>query len=342
MSTMKQVAEMAQVSVATVSRVINDSGYVSPTLQTRVRTAMKQLRYQPSALARGLRKQETQTIGVMLPQLNNPFFATLAFAIEKTLFRHQYHCFICSAEEDRDKEDAYVQMMLRQRVDGVIVVPTGHSAQSIAQLLEGDIPVVFVDRDLPDLSASRVLADNRHGGELLVQHLLDLGHRHIAIISMPTYSEAVSQRLEGVTSALQAASIPIREPSFSTSLQQFESGYQCAMEMLQHSSRPSAIMALTDMLAIGVLHAAAQLGLQVPEDLSVTGFDDIPLAAQVLPELTTAAQPLYDMGETAAQVLLRHMRQPNAPLENIQLSTELKVRHSTSVPAACFRDKPLA
>jgi len=157
MATMKEVADYADVSVATVSRVINKTGYVSPDLEERVQTAMQVLKYQPSALARSLRRQQTQTIGVLIPQLDQPFFGALAFAIEKSLFPHEYRTLICSAEEDPEKENAYTEIMLRQRVDGVIMVPTGRNSDNLKQLLEKSVPVVLVDRDLPGLEVNRVL-----------------------------------------------------------------------------------------------------------------------------------------------------------------------------------------
>ena len=163
MATIKEVAEHAKVSVATVSRVVNNSGYVSADLRERVEKAMHLLNYKPSALARSLRRQETHTIGVLVPELNQPFFGTLVFAMEKTLFARDYRTLICSSEEDAVKEAAYVDILLRQRVDGVILVPTGQSAEGVSRLLQANIPVVLIDRDLPNLAINRVLSDNFGG-----------------------------------------------------------------------------------------------------------------------------------------------------------------------------------
>lgn len=333
MPTIKQVADHAGVSVATVSRVINKTGYVSPDLQQRVTSAMQELNYQPSALARSLRRQETQTVGVLVPQIDHPFFSALTFSIEKTLFANQYRTFICSAEEDAEKEDAYVQMLLRQRVDGVIITPTGYSADNIRRLLDQGVPVVLVDRDLPALSLSRVLCDNRRGSYQGARYLLDVGHRHIATIGAPAYSEPMIHRLAGIRQAFAEYGINYdAEPFVTGTLQQFDMGYTSARDLLRRTPRPSAIFALTDVMAVGVLHAAADFGLQVPRDLSIIGFDDIPLASHIIPKLTTIAQPIYAMGEMSAQLLLRHMQDPDALMENVILESRLVLRDTTAPP----------
>ncbi len=331
MVTMRDVAEHAKVSVATVSRVINKSGFVSPELEARVRAAMASLNYQPSALARGLRRQETQTVGLLVPQLDHPFFSGLAYAIEKACFEADYRTFVCSAEENPAKEDAYIAMLMRQRVDGVILVPTGHTTAGVQALVQRGVPVVLVDRDLAGLDISRVLSDNYQGAYDGIRYLLELGHRRIGVVGGPGYSHPMKQRIRGLTQALADAN---RAPDPALTIvdegQQFELGYSAARKMLQRTPRPTAIFALTDVMAVGVLHATAELGLAVPDDLSVMGFDDIPLAAYSIPGLTTVAQPIYQMGAAAVDVLLRHIRDADAETERIVLETRLVIRKSTA------------
>ncbi|TVR19459.1 MAG: LacI family transcriptional regulator [Anaerolineaceae bacterium] len=333
MATIKQVADFAQVSVATVSRVINKNGYVSPDLEERVRQAMDTLHYQPNSVARSLRTQRSMTVGLLIPQLDHPFFSTLAFAIERSLFGDDYRTLICSAEENPEKENAYVEMFMAQRVDGVICVPTGHSAPNVARLIEREIPLVLVDRDLPQITASRVRTDNDMGGYTGIKHLLDLGHRRIGVIGTPAYSEPMIKRMEGVLRGLQEYDIDYQPELLVTgTLQQFEMGFNTAIEMLRTAERPTAIFALTDVIAIGGLHAAAKLGLSVPGDISVMGFDNIPLAAYSIPALTTVAQPIYAMGETVARLLLGHLADETQPAETIIMQNELIVRQSTDRP----------
>ncbi len=333
MTTIREVAEHAGVSVATVSRVINKTGVVSPALQERVLRAMQELNYQPSALARSLRRQETHTVGVLVPQLDHPFFGALSFAIEKTLAANDYYTFICSAEESRDKEDAYINMLLRQRVDGVILVPTGHSTENVQQLVERRIPVVLVDRDLPDLEINRVLSNNFQGGYDGARHLLELGHRCIGVIGGPAHSDPIMHRIRGIRKAVADFGVET-EPIIQGDdiLQQFEMGYTAARELLLQTPRPTAIFALTDVIAVGALHAAAEFGLTPGQDLSLVGFDDIPLASYVIPALTTVAQPIYSMGQTAAQLLLNHIANPDMPIETVVLETKLIIRDSTAPP----------
>jgi LacI family transcriptional regulator len=332
-ATIKEVADHAGVSVATVSRVVNKTGYVSLDLQERVQNAMRTLNYRPSALARSLRRQETQTIGILVPQLDQPFFSALVFAVEKTLFSSDYRALICSAEERRDKEDAYIEMLMRQRVDGVILVPTGQSTDNVRRLLDEGVPVVLVDRDIPNLAINRVLCNNYPGGASAIEHLLALGHRRIGMIGGPDYSEAIIDRMNGAREALLAAGVEV-DPALciTGSMPQFEMGYTMGMQLLDRSDRPTAIFAFNDVIAIGVLHAAAELGLRLPDDLSVIGFDDIPAAAYSIPELTTVAQPIYAMGEQAANLLIRHIRDSDAPVESVKLETQLIIRKSTAPP----------
>jgi LacI family transcriptional regulator len=331
MATIKQVATYAKVSVATVSRVVNNTGYVSADLRERVEQAMSALNYKPSALARSLRRQETLTIGVLLPQLNQPFFSTLAFAMEKTLFANDYKTIICSSEEDPDKEAAYVDMLLRQRVDGVLIVPCGQTTDNINRLINGRVPTVLVDRDIPGIVINRVLCDNISGGCQAIRHLLTLGHREIAIIGGQGYTQSIGDRIKGARQAYAELNLPFDDSAVvASAINEFESGFKVAHELLRRAQRPTAIFALTDVTAVGVLHAAAEHNIRLPRDLSVVGFDDIPLARHSIPALTTVAQPIYEMGEMAASLLLAHLRGELTGTKTVTLPTKLIVRHSTA------------
>ena len=331
MTTIREVAEYAEVSVATVSRVVNNVGYVSEDLRMRVEQAMKALQYQPNSLARSLRRQETRTIGVMIPQIDHPFFSALSYAIETTLFAQDYRMLLCSAQEDGAKEAAYAEILLRQRVDGMIIVPIGQETTVFEQFRRHSIPMVLVDRDMPGLSASRVLVDNFRGGYVGITHLLELGHRDIRVIGAPAYSRAMQQRMEGARQALVDFGIKAdRGLWLAETLHHYEMGYQTAFELLQSKPRATAIFALTDVTAVGVMHAAARLGLRLPHDLSIIGFDDIPLAGYMIPSLTTVAQPIYSMGEHAARLLMNHLADPSFANGRVMLDTQLIVRDSAA------------
>jgi LacI family transcriptional regulator len=335
MSTIKRVAESAGVSVATVSRVVNSSGFVRPELRDRVEIAMKELRYRPSALARGLRVQQTRTIGILVPKLDHPFFGALAFAIEQALFARGYRSFMCSANENLERENVYLEMLVSQRVDGVIMVPTGRDANGVRRLREQNVPVVTVDRAPSENDADAVSIDNFNGARALATHLLELGHTRIAVLSPPETSEPIRHRLQGIRQAFLSRGLEFDEGLLLTGpLEQFEMGYQGGTTLLAKHERPSAIMALTDVTAVGVLHAAHDLGLRVPQDLSVTGFDDIPLAQHALPGLTTVAQPIYEMGLKAVELMLQRLVQPDANLEAVLLPASLVVRGSSAAPSS--------
>jgi LacI family transcriptional regulator len=330
MTTMREVAAHAEVSLATVSRVINKVGYVSPDLRERVEAAMAALHYQPSALARSLRRQESRAIGLLIPQLDQPFFAALAFAIESLLFENDYRMLLCSAQEDEARERAYAEILIRQRVDGVIAVPTGQGSALQDLFGERELPLVLLDRDLPDLRASRVLVDNDQGGYDGMKHLLELGHRNLRVIGAPAYSLAMQQRINGARRALQEYGIHDHEHVIlSGTLPQYEMGVEAANRLFDESPRPTAIFALTDVTAVGVMHAAAQRGLPVPDALSVMGFDDIPLAGFMIPSLTTVAQPIQAMGEEAARLVLEQISAPRHECERVVLKTAMVVRNST-------------
>jgi LacI family transcriptional regulator len=332
------------VSTATISRLINQTGYVAAPLQEKIRRSMEALNYQPNALARSLRRQETQSVGVLVPKLSQPFFGLLGHAIEQALFTKGYRTFLCSAEEDSDKEAAYLEMLLRQRADGVILVPTGRSLSNVERLLRTRLPVVLVDRDLPALQVDRVLSDNITGGRQIARHLLRLGHRRIAIIGAEPHSESMERRLAGVRQGLKRAGIqPVEECLVANTGSQFQLGFSTTQRLVLQHPRPTAVIALTDMLAVGAIHGAWKAGLELPRDLSVTGFDDIPLASYVLPELTTVAQPITEMGERAVHQLLQRVRQrlvrsgtdfaPRHKVNRVLLPAHLIVRNSTAPPS---------
>jgi LacI family transcriptional regulator len=334
MTTIKAVADYAGVSVATVSRVMNKSGYVSHDLEMRVLEAMAALHFRPSALAQGLRNQRTLTVGVLIPQIDQPFFSALTFVIEKSLFASGYRALICSAEENLEKENTYVEMLLRQRVDGVVIAPTGQSAEHVMRFVERNVPVVLVDRDLPELTGiNRVLVDNHQGAYEGMRYLIELGHRRIAIVAASLYSESLQSRLNGAQRALKDANIQLAsEMLIIETRPDFEVGLNAGNKLLALTTRPTAIFALTDMMAVGVIHAIAKAGLNVPDDISVIGFDNIPLAPYIMPELTTVAQPIDRIGEVIAGMLLRHMEEGSVEIESVTLQAHLVERNSAHPP----------
>jgi LacI family transcriptional regulator, galactose operon repressor len=341
MASIKVVARHAGVSIATVSRVLNGTKYVSPDAHARVVEAIKALNYQPNVPARSLRRQQTQSIGVLVPLLNDFYFSNLAFVIENALSSQGYSPLFASTEEDPTKESACVDILIQNRVMGAIFVPSlpvNHSVKNIRRLIESGISVVLVDRGLKSLKVNQVMSNNYQGGYDAVHHLIELGHQHIGIIdtaitgATPKFGPG-HDRINGARQALSDSGMRFRSDLlFIGKTLNVEAGYRGALKLLRESPEMSAIFALTDACAMGVLRAAFELGLNVPRDLSVVGFDDIPLASHMIPRLTTLIQPTDKIGRTAAELLLRQIEEPAAPFQTVMVGTQLVVRESTAPP----------
>ena len=337
MSTIKEVSKHAGVSVSTVSRVVNGTKYVSPEIEKRVKSAIEELNYRPSAFARGLRMQKSQSVGIFLPAINDGFFCNFANTVEKALYEKGYHPLFCNIENDIRKESVYVDILLSQQVDAVIIVPLTppeDSADNVQKLLNQDIPVVMVDRTIPGMDVSQVLVDNFGGGYEAGSYLLKLGHRHVGVIaSEGDQHEGArgpgSLRIQGIQAAFKDAGVENSlQIQIKDSASHIELGYHAIKTLLDRAPQITAIFALTDQTAVGVYHGANELGLSIPEDISVMGFDNIPLASHIVPQLTTIAQPIALMGEIATRILLQHIAEPTIPPESITLNIELVVRAS--------------
>ena len=331
---MIDVAREAGVSVATVSRVINGSNSVSKKLSAQVQAAMDKLHYHPSSVARSFRIQQTMLVGVIIPLIDHPFYSRLALAIEQKLFSHGYRAIICNAEEDESRERAYVEMLLRQRVDGFIINSAAISARHLEELEALRVPYVLIDRDLPHAECSKVFSDNAQGGFIGMEHLIQLGHRRIGVAGAPAHTEPIQRRIQGAQQALAAYDL-LADPQLLVKgdTQLFDMGYQAAAKLMRLPQPPTAIFSLTDVTAVGAMHALAELGLSVPGDVSVLGYDNIPIASYMIPQLSTVAQPIVDMGETAVDLLFARLQDPAQPTEARVLQTRLIPRQSTSAPS---------
>ncbi len=330
---MRDVAEQADVSVTTVSHVINESRPVSDELRARVLSAMQELGYKPNRLARSLRQGRTYTIGMIVPDSANPFFAEVARGIEDTTFGHGYSLILCNSDGNLEKELFYADHLAEKQVDGILFIAAGVSSEHIELLLHRRIPVVVVDRNLPDVAVDAVLTDNRGGGYLATQHLLNLGHRRIACVTGPSDVTPSADRVAGYRQAMQEAGIPVDEELILRGNFDYESGYRAAETLLSLSPRPTAIFACNDLTAVGVLSAANRLGLRVPEDLSVVGYDDVRLASFTVPLLTTVQQPKHEIGVLAATWLLERIDQPDLPPRQQLLEVTLQIRQTTAPPS---------
>jgi LacI family transcriptional regulator len=330
MATMKDVAKRAGVSPTTVSHIINNTRHVSDDLTERVMQAIEELEYRPYGLARSLRTKQSHTVGVLIPDNTNPYFAEIARLLEDECFRHGYNVIICNTEQNPQKELTYLRLLTEKAADGIVFVSTGDDAEAIEALGRQRITSVLVDRDIPELDLDRIVSDNEAGAYVATQHLLAIGHRRIDCIAGPAGIASTEDRLAGYRRAIDEAGA---EGQTMYGDFQVESGYRAFVELYDSGSLPSAILACNDLMAMGVLHGAAEQRLRVPYDLSVVGFDDIQLATYAVPSLTTVRQPKQQIVEEAVSLLLGRINgETREGMQHRVLTPELIVRSSTGPP----------
>ncbi|QBD81519.1 LacI family transcriptional regulator [Ktedonosporobacter rubrisoli] len=309
MATIRDVALYAQVSASTVSHVINGTRFVDQGTRERVCAAIDALGYRPNALARSLRRGETNIIGLLVPDNANPFFAELAHVIEEAGFSRGYNLILCNSEASATKETSYMRVLLSRQIDGLILIPAGNYHGALEAASSEGLPVVIVDRGLSDWPVDQVSADNELGGYLAGQHLASLGHRCVGCISGPGEATSSSYRLKGFRRALQEGGIELSERAIIQADFRYASGEQAMARLLQELPGITAVFAANDLMALGAMNALRKACLSVPADISVIGFDDIFLAAAMYPALTTIAQPVKEMGQVSVSLLLERIKQ---------------------------------
>ena len=330
MATMKDVAERARVSVATVSHVINETRFVSEELRQRVLQAIDEMDYQPDAVARSLRRKETRTIGLIVPDNSNPFFAEVARGIEDVGFEKGYSVILCNSDRNLEKELTYLDTLIAKRVDGIIFIAATAQVEHVKSLIESGMPVVVADRKMPEVEVDSVLADNFQGGYEATKHLLDLGHRWIGCISGPWDLTPSADRVAGYKLALNQHGLQADDDLIVRGDYLCQSGEMAVRRFSELSAPPTAIFACNDLMAIGAMKGIQEQGLRVPEDISVVGFDDIALASYLNPPLTTIAQPKYELGKLAAELVIqRTTGSGSREKQEIVLESRLVVRGST-------------
>jgi len=302
MTTIRDIARHSGTSISSVSRVVNDSGYVGAATRAKVEASIAALGYKPHAGARSLRSGRSRLIGMLVPTLEVDFFARLADRIERRLFDAGLQLLICSTAETVERETACVATLLAQQIDGVIVASINGGGAHFARLQRA-VPVVALDRPLSGDNVCLVRSDHATGGYQAARHLLDLGHRRVAIIGAPFYSAPVEQRVAGALQAFEEAALAAPRVVLGEH-HDLAACQALAATCLEASERPTALLATSDIAGIGAIRAAQEIGLKVPDDLSVIGFDDIPAAAYVTPALTTLAQPIDALAEAVVARVL--------------------------------------
>lgn len=333
MTTLHDVAKAARVSIATVSATINQSAYVSPELQERVRKAIADVGYHPDAIARSLKKRSTQTLGLIISDITNPFFTSLVRGIEDVANGRGYALILCNTDERVEKERDYLRLLRSRRVDGLIMAPAGAVEDYHRFFVEVNTPLVFIDRKISAVPADSVVVDNVGGARQAVEHLLRLGHRRIATITGLPQISTTHERVQGYREGLERAGLSFDPGLLRCGNSRLEGGYQAALALLALSERPTAIFATNNLMAIGLMRAVAERGLRCPEDLSVACFDDFEWASVFHPRLTTVAQPTYDMGAKAADLLFARLEGTlTGDPKEVVLSPSLVIRDSCAAP----------
>ncbi len=329
--TIGNVARRAGVSPATVSRVINDRPNVRPAVRAKVQQTMRRLGYRPDQVARGLVRRETRTLGLMTPDLPNPFGAETATAILETARGHGYSVVLCNIDNLPRLQEESVEVLLRRRVDGILIGSAFLDDPVVEKLLDTRVPCMMYSRRLRSGRGNYVVLDNVKAGYDLTRHLLTLGHRRIGFVGSRPELSTASERLQGYRQALAEAGLPADPELVRPSATKSEIAYQMAVDLLKAPDRPTAIVARTDLIALSVMEAAADLGMRVPGDLAVVGVDDIRIAAHRRIQLTTVSQQRAEMGQLAVSWLLEIIRDPDrfarTPFQHV-LAPTLIVRGS--------------
>lgn len=306
MPTVLDVAKRAGVAPITVSRVINNSGYISQMTRERVEAAVKELGYVPNTLARGLRSKRTKTLALVVTDITNPYFTLMARGVEDVAGHSDYSVVYCNTDESEAKEEKYANLLAQRQVDGVLLVPSGGNVKTINFLLSKEIAVVVLDRRVSGVEVDSVRCDSEDGAYRLVRFLISLGHQRIAMVTGPNDVSTSVDRVAGYQRALMESGLIENELVYYGAFKQ-QSGYDFTQQTMTQSPRPTAIFGANNFITIGIIKALHDLKLRVPGDISVIGFDDLPESMLVAPFLTVAAQPAYEMGRVAAERLLKRI-----------------------------------
>ena len=333
--TIRDVAREAGVSVATVSRVFNDSGPVNPTTRARIREIARELRYAPNSAARSLSARRTGTLGVLLPDLHGAFFSEVIRGIDLAVQRHHHHLLLSSSHNERSEVAAALRVM-RGRVDGIILMSPAVDAETLVAELPDDLPVVLLNCALRDERFDTIEIDNAGGAQAMVGHLLACGHRRVALVGGPPRNHDARERRRGYRAALRAAGVEPRAEWELPGDYSEGAGHRAALALLALDPRPTALFAANDAMAVGAMSALREAGMRVPEDVAVTGFDDVPMARYVTPPLTTVRVAISELGARAVDVLMAALTRDGGHRRGHDvLPTSLVVRGS----CGC-RDRP--
>jgi len=328
------VAKLAEVSKSTVSKVFSNDERISQTTRDKVLEVARRLDYRPSLVPGALKTGKTKAVGLILPNVMNPFFPGIIKGVEDVAVENGYMVVFCNSDERLEKEALYFQMFKDRWVDGIIISGVTGKSREEKEYLQGlhkkGIPVVLIDREVEGYFNNIVMIDNKGAAFKATDYCLDLGHKRIGFISAPLEIKIFADRFKGYRKALQENGIEFDQRLVIEGNQTTQSGREATKQFLSLDDPPTAIFAINDLMAIGALKEIHERGLKVPEDISVVGFDNIPLASLVNPALTTIAQPIYEMGRESMSLLVKNIEKKDLTKSKIILDTKLIVRESTA------------
>lgn len=339
MATIKEVAKKAGVSVATVSNVLNKRLPVSAPLRERVLKAARELDYHPDFIALSLKARQTRTLGMVIPDISNPYFPLLVRGAESVALARDYLLITINTDDDVERERKALSLLRSRKVDGVLLVtaPGNGTPNHVLDLIKSGVPTVCLDRRPLNVQLDSVLVDNVGGARDCVRHLLEQGFRTVAMVSGPATLETAQQRLEGYRAALKEFGKPIDPKLMIQSNFRESGGFDAAMQLLQLRPRPEAVFIANGMMTLGFLHGLNKEGVRCPEDMALAAFDDLPFSDATRPSLTCIAQPAFEVGRNGADLLLARIegRLKDREPTQIVLQTKLRIRESserTSLP----------
>ena len=335
MCTMREVAKFANVSISTVSAVINNKGIISPKLTARVLRAVRVLGYSPHQEARGLRVGRNHLIGMVIADVANPFYVGILRAFEHAAKDSGYDVMICDSDDQIDIEHRHLGALHARRVEGIVLAPVdSYAARAVA--LRSPVPMVFVDSVPLNAKVNCVVTNNSDASYEAINYLLSLGHQKIAVISRRPFQSTTIERLEGYQRAMQEASLPVREEYILTDEHEIEGACACGHRLLKSSDPPTAIFSINNRMSLGMMQALRELPIPCPERISVIGFDDPDWSVVSNPALTSIRQPADEIGKGAAELLLRAIESAGDEVgmepERVLLKASLQIRESTGTP----------
>lgn len=327
---LKDVANKAGVSITTVSRVLNDASQVNADTRARVQKVIKSLNFQPSRVAQRLRTQKGQSklIGLVLPDIQNPFYVEVVRGVEKAVSEIGYAFIMSNFSQDEEKEKIYLNVMRSESVDGLIVAPAHEKDKMVINLIRSGLPIVCIDRVVAKIGVDAVVVDNRQGVLEAIEYLLSLGHRRIGYISGPLQIPTYRERLKGYQQALAEHQIKIEDDLIKTGNSTHQSGCLFTRTFLRMENAPTAIFAGNNLITLGALEVLHQNKVKIPGDISIIGFDDIYWAISLNPPLTAVSQPGFEIGRRAAEMLFHRILDPGRPHAKVVLNTQLMIRQS--------------